>query len=202
MQAEDMKNAKQFLQQGLLTAAGIEKFDLWRDDIMRAARSVNLMEQAYWATINRFIETRMDDNIYQTVVDLILEGCREIEELDPKELLDQIEARLITSDQLEYKRLQFEIAKQEPNESLWEFKNCLQIQKWKRNNLQICNNEVTRNSMAMPPTPGLGADLCKLHGELHLGHVAPGSSPGTAVLSILLLAIYSKYIPKHHSKLV
>ena len=67
MQAEDMKNTKTFLQQGPLTAAGIEKFDLWRDDIMRAARLVNLKERVHWATINRFIETRMDDNIYQTV---------------------------------------------------------------------------------------------------------------------------------------
>ena len=53
MQAEDMKNAKLFLQYGPLSAATIEKFDQWRDDIMRAARSVNLMEQAHWATINR-----------------------------------------------------------------------------------------------------------------------------------------------------
>ena len=92
---------------------------------MRAARLVNLTEQAHWATINRLIETRMDNNIYQTVVDLIPEGRREIEELDPKELLDQIETRLITSDQLEYKRLQFKVSKQEPNESLWEFENRL-----------------------------------------------------------------------------
>ena len=45
----------------------------------------------------------MDNNIYQTVADLIPEECREMEELDPKDLLDQIEKRLITSDQLEYK---------------------------------------------------------------------------------------------------
>ena len=99
MQAEDMKNAKTFLQQGPLTVAGIEKFDLWREDIMRATCSVNLTERAHWATINRFIETPMDDNIYQTVVDLIPEECRKIEALDPKDLLDQIEKRLITSDQ-------------------------------------------------------------------------------------------------------
>ena len=67
----------------------------------------------------------MENNIYQTVVDLIPEGCREIEPLDPNELLDQIEARLITSDQLEYKRLQFEVAKQEPDESPWQFENRL-----------------------------------------------------------------------------
>ena len=39
--------------------------------------------------------------------------------------MDQIKKRLITSNQLKYKRLQFEVAKQEPNESLWEFENCL-----------------------------------------------------------------------------
>ena len=92
---------------------------------MRAARSVNLTEQAHWATINRLIKTRMDNNIYQTVVDLIPEGRCKIEALDPTELLDQIKARLITSDQLEYKRLQFEVAKQEPNESPWQFENHL-----------------------------------------------------------------------------
>ena len=58
-------------------------------------------------------------------MDLIPEGHRKIEVLDPTELLDQIEARLITSDQLEYKRLQFKIAKQKENESLWEFENRL-----------------------------------------------------------------------------
>ena len=103
MRAEDMKNSKTFLQQGPLTAAGIEKFDLWREDIVRATRSVNLTARAHWATINWFIETRRDDNIYQTLADLIPEERREMEELDPKDLLDQIEKRLITSDQLEYK---------------------------------------------------------------------------------------------------
>ena len=67
----------------------------------------------------------MEHNIYQKVVDLIPEGCREIEALDPNELLDQIEARLITSDQLELKRIQFEVAKQKEGESLWEFENRL-----------------------------------------------------------------------------
>ena len=100
MQAEDMKNAKLFLQYGPLSAATIEKFDQWRDNIMRAAHSVNLTEPAHWATINRFIGTHMENNIYQTVV--IPEGRREIEALDPNKLLDQIEARLITHDQLEY----------------------------------------------------------------------------------------------------
>ena len=38
---------------------------------MRAARLVNLKEQAHWATINRLIETRMENNIFQTVQDLL-----------------------------------------------------------------------------------------------------------------------------------
>ena len=66
MQAEDMKNAKLFLQHGPLSAATIEKFDQWRDDIMRAICLVNLTEQAHWATINRLIGMHMENNIYQT----------------------------------------------------------------------------------------------------------------------------------------
>ena len=79
---------------------------------MRAARLVNLMEPAHWATINRLIGTRMENNIYQTVLDLIPEERRELEALDPNNLLDQIEERLIALDKLEYKRLEFEVAKQ------------------------------------------------------------------------------------------
>ena len=103
MQVEDMKNAKTFLQQGPLMAAGIEKFDLWKDDILRAIWSVNLTAQAHLAAINRFIETCMDDNIHKKVADFFPEEHREMEALDPKDLLDQIERRLITADQLEYK---------------------------------------------------------------------------------------------------
>ena len=53
--------------------------------------------------INRFIETHVDDNIYQTVANFFPEERQEMERLDPKVLLDQIERRLITADQLEYK---------------------------------------------------------------------------------------------------
>ena len=125
MQSDDMKNTKTFLQYGPLSAATIETFDQWREDLMRAAHSVNLTEPAHWATINRLIGTCLEHNIYQTVVDLIPEGQREIEALDPKDLLDRIEARLITSDQLELKRIEFEVAKQKDGESLWQFENRL-----------------------------------------------------------------------------
>ncbi len=86
---------------------------------MRAAHSVNLTEPAHWATINHLIETRLEHSIYQTVVDLIPAEQREIETLDPNDLLDRIEARLITSDQLELKRIEFEVAKPKNGESLW-----------------------------------------------------------------------------------
>ena len=55
MQAEDMKNAAEFLQQGPLTADGIHKFDLWKNDILQATQSVSLTEQEHWATINKVI---------------------------------------------------------------------------------------------------------------------------------------------------
>ena len=59
-----MKNAKTFLQQGPLMAAGIEKFDLCKEDILR---SVMLTEQEHWTIINRLIGTHMENNVYQTV---------------------------------------------------------------------------------------------------------------------------------------
>ena len=48
------------------------------------------------------------------------------EALDPMELLKQIEERLVTTDQIEYKRLRFQLAKQTPEENLWKYKNRLQ----------------------------------------------------------------------------
>ena len=67
----------------------------------------------------------MENNIYQTVRDLILEERRNLEALNPHDLLDRIEEKLITADQLEYKRLQFEVANQKESEDLWQFENRL-----------------------------------------------------------------------------
>ena len=41
-QAEDLKNAKLFLQQGLLMAESLNNFDIWKEDIVRAMKSVSL----------------------------------------------------------------------------------------------------------------------------------------------------------------
>ena len=98
-----MKNAKTYLQQGPLVEAGIEKFDLWKEDLLRAMRSVMLTEQEHWTTINRLIGTRMDDDIYQTVAMFFPTDREALAALNPRELLWQIEARLVTADQLEYK---------------------------------------------------------------------------------------------------
>ena len=59
-----------------------------------------------------------------------------------------------------------------------ELKSCTQLQKWKRNELQICNNEVPLNLLIIDnsSSPGLGALLCKLCCYSYLGLVAPGSS--------------------------
>ena len=120
-----MKNAKTFLQQGPLMAAGIEKFDLWKKDILQATRSVNLTEQEHWTTINRIIETRIDNDVYQRVATFFPTSREAMAALDPQNLLQQIETRLVTADQLEYKRLCLELARQKPEESPWQFENRL-----------------------------------------------------------------------------
>ena len=118
-----MKNAKTFLQQSPLTADGIEQFDTWKEDILPATRSVMLTGCEHWTTINRLIATRMNEDVYQTVASYFPNNNAEIATLNPEVLLQQIETRLVTVDQLEYKRLRFELAKQEPDENPWKFKN-------------------------------------------------------------------------------
>ena len=107
-----MKNAKTFLQQGPLTADGIEQFDTWKEDILRATRSVMLTGREHWTTINRLIATRMNEDVYQTVASYFPNNNEAMAALDPEVLLHQIETRLITADQLEYKQLRFELDRQ------------------------------------------------------------------------------------------
>ena len=71
-----MKNAKTFLQQGPLMAAGIEKFNLWKEHLLPAMRSVMLTEQEHWTTIKRLIGTHMDDDVYQTVATFSLPAVK------------------------------------------------------------------------------------------------------------------------------
>ena len=59
-----MKNVKTFLQQGPLTADGIEQFDTWKEDILRATQSVMLTGREHWTTINRLITTHMNKDVY------------------------------------------------------------------------------------------------------------------------------------------
>ena len=67
----------------------------------------------------------MEHSLYQAIKDLFPEDQVVLAGLNPATLLNQIEARLITTDQLEYKRIQFKIAKQKESENLWEFENRL-----------------------------------------------------------------------------
>ena len=98
-----MKNAKTFLQQGPLTADGIEQFDTWKEDILRAVQSVMLMGREHWTTINRLIVTCMNEDVYQTVATYFPNNNDKMAALDPKVLLRQIKTRLVTADQLKYK---------------------------------------------------------------------------------------------------
>ena len=50
--AEDLKNTKLFLQQGVLTVETLNNFDLWKEDIVRAVKSVSLTGPEHWATVN------------------------------------------------------------------------------------------------------------------------------------------------------
>ena len=82
--------------------------------------------EKYRATVNRLIATRLDQDVHATVVNLFPENEEEFAALDPKILLQQIEERLVTTDQTEQKRLQFELAKQVLEEDPWTYKNRLQ----------------------------------------------------------------------------
>ena len=60
----------------------------------------------------------MDHNIHQVVTDLFPQNSEDMARLDPEVLLTQLEGRLITEDQMEYKWLMFEVAKQKESENL------------------------------------------------------------------------------------
>ena len=64
MQADDLRNAKTFLQKEVLSASMLNKFEEWKEDIIKATRSVDLYGQAHWSVINRLIRTRMEHSIY------------------------------------------------------------------------------------------------------------------------------------------
>ena len=108
---------KTFLQQGLLTADGIEQFDTWKEDILRVTLLVMLTVQEHWVTINWLIYTRLDDGTYQTISSFIPNNYDNLRVIDPAELLQRIEAQLVTVDQLEFKKMRFELAHQKATEN-------------------------------------------------------------------------------------
>ena len=62
--------------------------------------------------VNRLIATRLDENVYQTVASFVPENYDDLGILDSTVLLHGIETTVGTTNQLEYKRMRFEVAKQ------------------------------------------------------------------------------------------
>ena len=108
--AKDLQNAKLFLQHGLLTADTLNNFDLWKEDIVRAVKSVSLTSPEHWTTFSRLIYDWLDDGNYQTISSFIPDNYNELRVIHLVKLLQRIEAQLVTADQLEYKKLHFELA--------------------------------------------------------------------------------------------
>ena len=93
--AEDLKNTKLFLQQGLLTEDTLKNFD---PDIVRAVKLVSLTGPEHWATVNQMIYNWLDNRNYQTISSFIPDNYDELRVIDPAELLQQIEAQLVMAD--------------------------------------------------------------------------------------------------------
>ena len=70
MQADDLKNNKTLLQREVLSAETLDKFEEWKEDIIKAVQTVDLYGRNHWSVINQLIKTRMDHNIHQVVTDL------------------------------------------------------------------------------------------------------------------------------------
>ena len=85
-----------------------------------------LIGERHWATVNRFIAMRLDKDVHARVVNLFPKDKEGLAALDPEILLQQIEERLVTTDQTEQKRLRFESPKQVLEEDPWKYKNQLQ----------------------------------------------------------------------------
>ena len=110
---------KAFLQRGLLTAEGIEHFNAWKEDILRSIRPVLLTGTEHWVTVNRLIATRRDEEVYKTFKSFFPENHADLGALNPAVLHRSIEATLVTTDQVEFKWLRFELAKQASDENPW-----------------------------------------------------------------------------------
>ena len=82
-----------------------------------------LIERKHWATVNRFIAMRLDKDAYPIVASFFPDDEEGFKVLDPKILLQQIEERLVTTDQVEQKRLRFKLAKQALEENPWSYEN-------------------------------------------------------------------------------
>ena len=87
--------------------------------------SVLLTGRDHWATVNRLIATCLDKNVYQTVASFVPNNYDNLGNLEPTVLRQCIQTRLVNADHVEYKKMQFELAKQTSSENQWKYKNRL-----------------------------------------------------------------------------
>ena len=76
----------------MLTADTLDNFDLWKEDIVRAVKSVSLTGPKHWAMVNRLIYQQLDDGNYQTISSFFRDNYHELRLINPAELLQHIEA--------------------------------------------------------------------------------------------------------------
>ena len=106
-----------------LSAEDIEDFKVWKRDLEKAYMTMFLIGERHLATLLCFIAMRLDKDVHATVVNLFPEDEEGLAALDPEILLQQIEERLVTTDQTKQKRLRFKLAKQVLEEDLWKYEN-------------------------------------------------------------------------------
>ena len=109
-----------------LSIEDLGEFSIWKRDLQKTCTLMLLSGERHWATVNRLIATRLDQDVHVIVVNLFPENAEELAALDPEVLLQQIEERLITTDQTEQRRLRFKLAKQVLEKNPWTYENCLQ----------------------------------------------------------------------------
>jgi hypothetical protein len=111
-QMDDLRSLGHHVRLEILSAQTLGTFDLWKEDIQRAAVAAGLNTANYWYVINTFILRRLDTVTRSMVDDVIPIGVDALGNTDTEDVLQAIESRLTTSDQRETKRQRFNAAVQ------------------------------------------------------------------------------------------
>ena len=121
--ASDLYIVMRRLKKGPLSIGDIKDFRAWKQDLLEAWATMYLPVEEYQSTVNHLIVTRLDPDVHATVVDLLPKDEEEFVARKLEALFQQIEERLVTTDQTEQRRLHFELAKQRLEEHPWTYKN-------------------------------------------------------------------------------